>query len=117
MHFLQSKEAYRQGRALVFYNIDYLFLTLKLLQKDYMHLASCLVPMGDQIGMSQQELADMLRTKTRQFTEEDIQQKFSTTASAKPKRKNSSWSTIVSRTAASWGITGSGAESSHLKAT
>lgn len=41
-----------------------------------MYLASCLVPMGDQIGMSQVEIADMLRTKTRKFTDEDIQRKF-----------------------------------------
>ena len=50
--------------------------TVKLLQKDYMHLASCLVPMGDQIGMSQVELAEMLRRKTRRFSEEEIRAKF-----------------------------------------
>lgn len=83
-----------------------------------MHLASCLVPMGEQIGMSQQELADMLRTKTRRFTEEEIQQKFSgAAAAAKPKRKNASWSGILFRTAASWGLVGAGAENGHLKST
>lgn len=41
-----------------------------------MHLASCLVPIGDQIGMTQVEIADMLRMKTRKFTEDDIQKKF-----------------------------------------
>lgn len=51
-------------------------MTVKLLQKDYMYLADRLVPIGDQIGMSQKELADMLQTKTRIFTEEDIQKKF-----------------------------------------
>ena len=51
-------------------------LTVKLLQKDYSHLATCLVPIGSQIGMSQQEIADMLRTKTRRFTEKDIACKF-----------------------------------------
>ncbi|KAK4548626.1 hypothetical protein LTR36_009536 [Oleoguttula mirabilis] len=76
VHFLQSKEAYRTGRALVFHNIDYLMMTVKLLQKDYMYLASCLVPIGDQIGMSQVEIAEMLRTKTRKFTEDDIRKKF-----------------------------------------
>ncbi|KAM0690620.1 hypothetical protein Q7P36_009388 [Cladosporium allicinum] len=76
VHFLESKAAYRDGRALVFHNIDYLMMTLKLMQKDYLYLANCLVPMGDQIGMSQQELADMLRTKTRRFTEEEIEAKF-----------------------------------------
>lgn len=51
-------------------------MTVTLLRKDYMHLASCLVPMGDQIGMSQEEVADMLRTKTKKFTEEDIMKKY-----------------------------------------
>ena len=35
-----------------------------------------MVPIGDQIGMSKQELADMLRTKTRRFSEEEIQEKY-----------------------------------------
>ena len=83
VHFLQTKEAYRQGRALVFHNIDYLMMTFKLLRKDYMHLASCLVPIGDQVGMSQEELADMLRSKTKQFTDEDIKKKFKQTSSTK----------------------------------
>lgn len=51
-------------------------MTLTLIRKDYMHLATCLVPIGDQIGMSQQEIADMLRSKTKRFTEEDIGRKF-----------------------------------------
>lgn len=76
--------------------------------------------MGDQIGMSQQELADMLRTKTRAFTEEEIQVKFK---GAKPKRKSaavgaSSWGRILWRTAASWGLAGAvGTEKGHLKST
>lgn len=41
-----------------------------------MHLAKQLVPIGDQIGMSQVELADMLRKKTRRFTELEIREKF-----------------------------------------
>ena len=89
MHFLESKAAYRDGRALVFHNIDYLMMTLKLMQKDYLYLANCLVPMGDQIGMSQQELADMLRTKTRRFTEEEIRAKFKAPVSA-AERKSAS---------------------------
>ncbi|KAK5175459.1 uncharacterized protein LTR77_000598 [Saxophila tyrrhenica] len=76
VHFLQSKAAYRNGRALVFHDIDYLMMTVRLLRKDYMHLAGRLVPMGDQIGMSQVEIAEMLRRKTRRFTEEEIQSKF-----------------------------------------
>lgn len=52
-------------------------ITLKLLQKDYMYLAGCLVPLGkEQASMSQREVADMLRTKTKKFTEDDIQKKF-----------------------------------------
>ena len=60
----------------MFQNIDYIFITVKLLQKDYAHLASCLVPIGDQIGMSQQDIAAMLKTKTRRFTEDEIKKKF-----------------------------------------
>lgn len=44
--------------------------------KNYLHLAKQMVPMGDQIGMSQVELADMLRQKTRRFSEEEIAAKF-----------------------------------------
>ena len=51
-------------------------MTYRILAKDYLYLANCLVPIGDQIGMSKQELADMLRSKTRRFTEEEIQEKF-----------------------------------------
>ena len=76
VHFISSKSTYAKERALVFHQIDYLELTYRLMRHDYLHLASCLVPIGDQIGMTQQEIADMLRTKTRRFTEEDIQAKF-----------------------------------------
>ncbi|EME39470.1 hypothetical protein DOTSEDRAFT_75217 [Dothistroma septosporum NZE10] len=76
LHFVKSKEAYRSGRALVFHDIDWFMMTVKLLSKDYLTLADHLVPMGDQIGMSRTELADMLRRKTRKFTEADIQAKF-----------------------------------------
>ena len=51
-------------------------MTYRILVKDYLFLANCLVPIGDQIGMSKQELADMLRSKTRRFSEEEIQEKF-----------------------------------------
>ena len=51
-------------------------MTVKLMQKDYMYLANCLIPIGDQIGMTQQEIADMLRTKTKAFSEEEIRAKF-----------------------------------------
>lgn len=101
LHFLQSKEAYSEGRALVFHNIDYLMMTVKLLQKDYMHLAKCLVPIGDQIGMTQQEIADMLRTKTRRFTEKEIQAKFKQAPKpvAEKKRRRSSLQDVLSKAA------------------
>ncbi|MCJ1416051.1 hypothetical protein MMC32_002386 [Xylographa parallela] len=74
--FLKAKREYSEGRALVFRNIDYLMMTYRILKKDYLYLADCIVPMGEQIHMSKQELADMLRTKTRRFSEEEIREKF-----------------------------------------
>ena len=76
MAFISQKERYINENALVFRNIDYLMMTVKLLQKDYMYLAKSLVPIGNQIGMSMEQKAAMLRTKTRRFTEEDIQKHF-----------------------------------------
>lgn len=74
--FLRQKHIYAQEAALVFHNIDYLGITLKLLQKDYRHLARCLVPIGDQIGMTLAEIEALLETKTRRFSEADIAAKF-----------------------------------------
>ncbi|KAL8810543.1 MAG: hypothetical protein Q9200_002489 [Gallowayella weberi] len=74
--FTKDKARYSAGRALVFHNIDYIMMTVTLLRKDYMHLASCFVPLGDQIGMSQQEIANLLQTKTRRFSEEDVMRKY-----------------------------------------
>lgn len=51
-------------------------MTIKLLSKDYVHLAERLVPIGDQVGMSQDEIVEMLRKKTRKFSDEEIKQKF-----------------------------------------
>jgi hypothetical protein len=73
---LTAKERYTNEGALVFQNIDYLEITYRVLTKNYLHLAKQLVPMGSQIGMSQQELADMLRLKTRKFSEKEIAAKF-----------------------------------------
>jgi len=96
VHFLQSKRAYSDGRALVFHNIDYLMMTLKLLQRDYPYLAQRLVPIGpEQMAMSQSEIAALLRTKTRQFSEEEIRAKFRSAAPAATHRdavdKQSFW--------------------------
>ena len=74
--FIKAKPQYIEGKALVFKNIDYIFMTVTLLRKDYAKLAQCLVPIGGQIGMSQNEIADMLRMKTKKFSEEDILRKF-----------------------------------------
>ncbi|KAI9843136.1 MAG: hypothetical protein M1837_006589 [Sclerophora amabilis] len=74
--FIKQRDTYAKESALVFRNIDYFMMTITLFRKDYMHLAKCLVPLGDQVGMSLDELAIMLKSKTRRFTEEDIRKKF-----------------------------------------
>ncbi|KAI9925997.1 hypothetical protein MW887_004456 [Aspergillus wentii] len=65
--FVKQKERYAEERALVFRNIDYIFITVHLMRKDYPHLARCLIPMGDQIGMTMKQREDMLRSWTRRF--------------------------------------------------
>ncbi|KAH7063424.1 phosphoinositide 3-kinase regulatory subunit 4 [Macrophomina phaseolina] len=74
--FLKQKDQYAREHALTFKNIDYIMITVRLIMKDYQHLAKCLVPMGDQIGMTLEEKAEMLRRKTRAFTEQEIAVKF-----------------------------------------
>ncbi|KAF4537621.1 Acylamide-delta 3-desaturase [Lasiodiplodia theobromae] len=74
--FLKQKDQYAREHALTFKNIDYIMITIRLAMKDYDHLAKCLVPMGDQINMTLEEKARMLRSKTRAFTEEEIKVKF-----------------------------------------
>ncbi|EGE04524.1 hypothetical protein TEQG_03395 [Trichophyton equinum CBS 127.97] len=75
--FLTQRQRYSQEQALVFRNIDYIMMTVKLLQKDYDYLARCLVPIGEkQISMTMQERAAMLRTKTRRFSEKEIARLF-----------------------------------------
>ncbi|KAM5441082.1 hypothetical protein MferCBS31731_003870 [Microsporum ferrugineum] len=70
---LSQRARYAREQALVFRNIDYIMMTVKLLQKDYMYLARCLVPIGEeQITMTLEERAAMLRRKTRKFSEEEI---------------------------------------------
>jgi hypothetical protein len=52
-------------------------ITFYLLRKDYHRLAKSFVPIGeDQIKMSLEEVVDMLRSKTKRFTEEDIRIKW-----------------------------------------
>lgn len=74
--FMKQKHDYAGERALVFHNIDFIMITIRLLRKDYAHLAKCLVPIGDQIRMSLKERAEMLERKTRKFTEDEIARKF-----------------------------------------
>ncbi len=51
-------------------------ITVKLMQKDYHHLAKCLVPIGDQINLTMEERVTLLKRHTRKFTAEEIRQKF-----------------------------------------
>jgi len=74
--FMKQKQKYASERAIVLCNIDYLMVTFRLMMKDYDHLARCMVPIGDQMALSMKERAEMLRQKTRRFTEEEIEKKF-----------------------------------------
>ncbi|KAI4629717.1 uncharacterized protein J4E87_002903 [Alternaria ethzedia] len=74
--FLSQKKQYSDEQAIVFYNIDYFFLTVNLLRKNYEHIAKCLVPMGDQMKLTLDEKVEMLKRKTRKFTEEEIAEKW-----------------------------------------
>ncbi|KAF1914037.1 fatty acid desaturas-like protein [Ampelomyces quisqualis] len=74
--FLAQKKQYSDEHALVFYNIDYMMLTINLLRKNYDHIARCLVPMGDQMKLTHKERVAMLRRKTRKFSEEEIAEKW-----------------------------------------
>ncbi|ORY04668.1 hypothetical protein BCR34DRAFT_491359 [Clohesyomyces aquaticus] len=75
--FLAQKKQYASEHALVFYNIDYLMITFSVITKNYTHLAKCLVPMGEeQMAMTIAERAEMLRTKTKKFSEEEIAAKW-----------------------------------------
>lgn len=69
--FVKGKDRYAEERALVFRNIDYIFITVYLLRKDYTHLAKCLIPMGNQVNMTLKQRADMLRSRTRRFPHPD----------------------------------------------
>jgi hypothetical protein len=41
------------------------------------YLAKCLVPIGEQIGMSNGEKVEMLERKTKRFAKDDIQEGMS----------------------------------------
>ncbi|KAK0673556.1 hypothetical protein QBC41DRAFT_265784 [Cercophora samala] len=74
--FLQQKRDYIDQMALVFHNIDYLMITVKLLQKDYDHLARCWVPMGEDQMVSVEGRVEMLKSMTQRFEEGKIRQLF-----------------------------------------
>lgn len=74
--FIKQKKRYSNENALVFCNIGYVMITVKLLQKDYTYLAKRLIPIGEQIGMDLEQRIKMLQTKTHRFTESEIKQKF-----------------------------------------
>lgn len=73
---IAQKQRYSDEGALVFKDIDYIMMTVRLFMKDYETLARCLVPIGDQVDLSMGERAELLRRKTRRFTEEEIEEKF-----------------------------------------
>lgn len=73
---MKVKKDYQDGKALFFRNVDYLMLTYHILRKNYLHLADCMIPIGDQIKLTREEKANLLRSKTKQFSEEEIRQKF-----------------------------------------
>ncbi|KAI1141948.1 hypothetical protein F5Y05DRAFT_422217 [Hypoxylon sp. FL0543] len=85
VHFLANKETYSSEHALVFHNIDYLEITIRLLLHHYEHLARCMVPIGErQIKMTIEQRAAMLQRCTRRFSEDEIREKFGPAAKAKP---------------------------------
>lgn len=73
---LAARERYAAERALVFEGVDFLFISIYLFRKDYGALADRLVPLGDQRNLSRDEVIEMLRRKTRRFTEAEIVAKF-----------------------------------------
>lgn len=60
-------------------------ITVRLLMKDYLTLAKCLVPIGDQMDLTLEERAEMLRRHTRRFSEEEIREKFPPRGKSKSK--------------------------------
>ncbi|KAF4466233.1 acylamide-delta3(E)-desaturase [Fusarium albosuccineum] len=76
--FMKTKHVYASNHALVFHDIDYLMVTIRLLMKDYKRLAECMVPIGDQLSMTMDERMELLKRCTRPFSEEEIKKKFKT---------------------------------------
>lgn len=74
--FLKNRGTYASEHALVFHNIDYIMITVRLLLKDYTTLAQCMVPIGDQIPMTLEDRVNLLKSYTRRFTEDELHKKF-----------------------------------------
>lgn len=86
MHFLANKETYSSEHALVFHNIDYLEITVRLLLHHYEHLAKCMVPIGErQMAMTIEQRAALLKRCTRRFSEDEVKEKFAVAAKSKAK--------------------------------
>ena len=51
-------------------------IAVRLLLKDYNHLAKCLIPIGAQINMSMEDRIAMLKRHCRQFTKEEARAKI-----------------------------------------
>ena len=59
-------------------------ITVRLLMRDYAYLADRLVPMGEeQLAMTKEEKMQLLKRKTKRFTEDDIAKLFGTKAKSK----------------------------------
>ncbi|KAI2621475.1 hypothetical protein GGS26DRAFT_569371 [Hypomontagnella submonticulosa] len=86
VHFLANKETYSSEHALVFHNIDYLEITVRLLLHHYEHLAKCMVPIGErQMAMTIEQRAALLKRCTRRFSEDEVKEKFAVAAKSKAK--------------------------------
>ncbi|KAI0439510.1 fatty acid desaturas-like protein [Xylaria telfairii] len=80
--FMKGKRTYETNGALVFHNIDYIMITVRLLMKDYAHLAKCMVPIGkEQLAMSLADRVHLLKAHTRRFSEQEIGDKFKSSSS------------------------------------
>ena len=73
---MKAKQEFATGGALTFQRLDFIKLTFLLFKKNYSHIAECLLPMGEQVGMTNDEVVSMLRRKTRRFSNDAIMLKF-----------------------------------------
>lgn len=70
---IRQKEQYTKEDALIFYDIDYIGITYRLMKKDYNTLARHFLPLGhDQAKLTKVEIMKMLEDRTRRFTDEEI---------------------------------------------